>query len=397
MHSFLSRVLPRDRLLPVVAAVFAVDTGLLLANPPDEPAGRTVFGWILAGLTCVVFAFRRRWPVPVAVAALLAAAVYYPTGSHDGATPTIVFVLAIYTVAARGRLTAAVTLAAVTVLAMAGAEIFARSVRGEGNVDNMSLVLLTGWLLALVLLGHALRVRQDYLREAEQRARAAEGERDARARSAATEERLRIAREVHDVLGHSLSLINVQAAAAVHRSARRPGETGELVRTLESVRETSRDALRELRATLGVLRQADEDAPTEPVAGLERVGELAERARGAGLEVSVRVSGDPAGLPPQISLAGYRIVQEALTNTTRHAAASAVRIEFVRTAAGLRVTVEDDGRGAPGERPGSRADGGSGLSGMAERARALGGEFTAGNTASGFRVEARLPLPGDGR
>jgi signal transduction histidine kinase len=234
--------------------------------------------------------------------------------------------------------------------------------------------------------GHAIRVRQAYLHEARQRALSAERERDARAQQSATAERLRIARELHDVLGHNISLINVQSAAALHRRAKRPGETAELVQALESVRDISREALRELRATLGVLRQVDEAAPTAPAAGLDRLPELTDRAGAAGLDVRLTTEGEPASLSPQISLAAYRVVQESLTNVTRHSGATSVTVTVAYAPDRLRLTVEDDGRGAPDDATGS------GITGMTERARALGGDLTAENTGTGFRVTAELPL-----
>ncbi|WP_255308057.1 sensor histidine kinase [Streptomyces marincola] len=342
-----------------------------------------VLGWLAVAL-------RHRRPVPCAAAVLAAGTVFYPMASVDGVSPLLHFVIVLYTAARAGHLVAAVALVAASMLLIGWGEFSLAHQDGRREVDNIALVLISGWFLSAVSFGHAARVRQAYMREAEERVRAAERERDVRARQSAIEERLRIARELHDVLGHSISLINVQAAAAVHRSAKRPGETEELVGALESVRATSKDALRELRATLGVLRQVDEEAPTDPApAGLERIGELADRAAATGLDVRCRTTGEPPPVPPQISLAAYRIVQESLTNVTRHARATRADIRLAFAPGELRVDVTDDGRGAA---PGPGAPG-SGIAGMRERARALGGDLTAAGTGSGFRVAARLPLP----
>jgi signal transduction histidine kinase len=383
-----------DRGVRLAALVLLADTATLAVVAVRDgavgEAERAALTWALGAVAWAALGFRHRWPVPVAAVTLLAGAVYYPAALVDGLTPITAYVIALYTVARAGRLAAAVTLAAVTMLAISYSELVLAP--GERNVNNMSIVLLSGWLVGLIATAHALRVRQAYLYEVEQRALAAERERDVRARQSATEERLRLARELHDVLGHNISLINVQASAAVHRSAKRPGETAELLSALTFVRDTSKEALRELRATLGVLRRVDEDAPTAPAAGLERLGELAaraERAGATGLKVTVETAGTPAVVPPQISLAAYRIVQESLTNVTRHApGATRTRVRVAYAPGELRLSIDDDGESAPA------SDGatGSGISGMAERARALGGELTAGATGNGFRVTARLPL-----
>ncbi len=222
----------------------------------------------------------------------------------------------------------------------------------------------------MVALGWVRHSRVAFLREAE--------------RQAANEERLRIAREVHDVVGHHLSLINVQAGTSLHRFHRDPAQ-GEAA--LAAIKQSSREALRDLRATLGVLRQADEEAPTAPAPGLDRIGDLVESARTAGLTVRSSVSGT-ADPPTEVGLAAYRIVQESLTNASRHAPGAEVAVSVERGPGELRVEVADDGpgRAAPGGAPGS------GVDGMRERARALGGELTAGpGPGGGFVVRARLP------
>ncbi|MFI9114469.1 sensor histidine kinase [Streptomyces venezuelae] len=373
----------------VVLVVVAVWT-LVSARYASEPAARTVLGWALILVGCGALCFRRRQPVTVAVVTLLACVVYYPLSAQDGPL-MIAFALALYTTAAEGRFAAALALAAVTLLAVGIGEI--RQQPGHRQIDDTSLVMLAGWLISLVAVGRAQRTRMAYLHEVEQRALAAEREQEARARQSATEERLRIAREVHDVLGHSISLINVQSGAALHRLGKGLApEAGLATATeaLEAVKATSKDALRELRATLGVLRGADEPTPTVPSSsGLALLADLAARARSTGLDVRTEVTGRPVSLPPPVDLAAYRIVQESLTNVTRHAGASTVRIGLDWGADALRLRIADDGAGAPEGRPL-----GSGIRGMAERARAFGGELTARNgDGGGFLVDARLPLP----
>jgi signal transduction histidine kinase len=197
------------------------------------------------------------------------------------------------------------------------------------------------------------------------------------------EERLRIAREVHDVVAHAMVAINVQAGVAAHRLDQDP----EQARTaLRAIKDTSGEALTDLRATLGVLRGEDAEAPLGPTAGLGDLDELAAGLRAAGVEVELEVSG-VADLPGAVQAAGYRIVQEALTNALRHAGARHVRVRVGRDGGALRVEVADDGGGAP-----SNGGGGSGLPGMRERAAALGGTLEAGPVpGGGWRVLAELP------
>ncbi|MFF0742374.1 sensor histidine kinase [Streptomyces sp. NPDC004111] len=376
-----------DAAVTLVVTLFVSVWTLVAMRYETEPAHLTLVGWALILVGCGALYHRRRWPVAVAVVTLLASAAYYPLSVFDGPL-MITFALALYTTAAEGRLAAAVALAAVTLLAVGFGE--SRQSGGARQLDDVSVAMLAGWLISLIAVGRAQHTRGAYLREVEQRARAAEREQEARARQGATEERLRIARELHDVLGHSISLINVQSSAVLHKLGKGPEPAAGLAaaeEALTAVKAASKDALRELRSTLGVLRQADEVAPTSPAPGLDRLDELTGHARSTGLNVSTRVEGVRRALPPPLDLAAYRIVQESLTNVTRHARASSVRITLEYADDQLRVRVDDDGDGTPDAR-----NTGSGIRGMTERARAFGGELTAHNTAAGFRVEARLPL-----
>ncbi|MFC4905727.1 sensor histidine kinase [Actinomadura gamaensis] len=380
-----------------------------LFGPREEPWSVTALTWVLIVAVCGALAARRRYPVTVAVFMLAATVAYYLTSTYDG--PLLAaFMVALYTVAEAGRPRAAIALGAAALgLTSLG------TLAGNGDVNGVALFMLAGWVVAVVLIGWLRHTSLAHAREVEQRA--------------ATEERLRIARELHDVVGHHLSLISVQSAAALRRFAkdRRRGEQ-HAEEALAAVRETSREALRELRAMLAVLRQDGEDPPTAPAQGLDRLGELVERARSAGLDVRPDVSGD--GRPPaEVDLAAYRIVQEALTNVVKHARATSVAVRVERAPDAVLIEVTDDGRGPAAARPtsgssasgsaasgssasgsaasgsaasGSAASGaagaagsvasGSGIGGMRERARALGGELSAGpGTGGGFRVRARLP------
>nr|WP_255426921.1 sensor histidine kinase [Pseudonocardia sp. C8] len=235
------------------------------------------------------------------------------------------------------------------------------------------------WLVALFAAGALWRVRRERI---EQVRRAAEEER----RRRAGEERLRIAQELHDVLGHHVSLINVQAGVALFLMDDDP----EQARTaLTEIKRASRDLLREMRSTLGVLRGVDEQAPRLPTPGLDRLDALLDEVRAAGLPVDRRTDGAPRPLPTGVDLAAYRIVQESLTNTRRHSGAAAAVVTLRFGADELELTVDDDGSG-----PADGVAEGAGLTGMRERARSVGGTLEAGpGPERGFRVHARLPAP----
>jgi len=239
-------------------------------------------------------------------------------------------------------------------------------------------LFIAAWMVAALAVSELVRIRR------EQRARE-EAEREAAERRRAGEERLRIARELHDVLAHSISVINVQAGVGLALLDSDP----EQARTaLTSIKTTSKEALGEVRQLLDTLR-APGDAPRAPAPGLDRLPELAEQAARAGLRVETRTEGTPVALPPGADLAAFRIVQEALTNVVRHSGARLARVRLRYGPGELEIRVDDDGP-ATGNGP---TGGGNGLVGMRERAAALGGTVEAGPRGDGgFRVLARLPL-----
>lgn len=250
-----------------------------------------------------------------------------------------------------------------------------------------------GWLISAGVMAVTFRMWQVHLREVEQRAQEAERTRDEAARRKAVEERLRIARELHDSLTHSISVIQVQAGVAVHL-ARKRGE--EVPPALLAIEEAGADAARELRATLGVLR-ADEDCDGS---GLAHLDSLVSRAQAAGQPVIVTVTGAARPLPPDVDQAAYRIVQEALTNVSRHAGQARACVRLAYETDMLTIQVDDDGAGraahhepATSESANLTQGPGLGLVGMRERVSALGGRLHAGPQASGgFRVRAEIPM-----
>ncbi|MCQ8193748.1 sensor histidine kinase [Streptomyces rugosispiralis] len=358
-------------LAAVVLVLVAVGSLRSLIGERQESWETTALAWALLVAACAALYACRRHPVPTATFVLAATIAYYLVSAYDG--PLLVaFVVALYTVAAEGRLRMAILLAALGLL-LTGAG----TLLGNHDVNGVALFMMTGWLVGVVALGWVRENRLALAREAEQRA--------------ASEERLRIARELHDVVGHHISLINVQSAAALRRLRKDPeGGPERAEEALGAIKDASREALRELRTTLGVLRQVDESAPTAPVAGLDRLGDLAAAARRTGLDVRVSTDGERRRLPAEVDLAAYRIVQESLTNVTRHAQATAVTVRTEHGPRHLTVEVTDNGRGPIPLGGGS----GSGITGMRERARALGGELTTGPTLNGgFTVRATLPCP----
>jgi signal transduction histidine kinase len=374
-----------------MGVLVALGTLQALVGHRRESWATTALGWALIVLVCGALYFARRHPVAVGVFVIPCVGVYYVSSAYDGPL-FAVLIVALYCVAAAGRLRAAVALGLLVVAATA-----AGTMSGNDDVNGVALFMLTGWVVAVVALGAMWHGRRAYV----------EGE----ARRRATEERLRIARELHDVIGHNISLINVQSGAALHRLKKSDAPDPAAAGALATIKETSRETLRELRTTLGVLRHVDEEVPTAPAPGLARLGELTERtADTAGLRVRTVVAGAERTLPAELDLAAYRVGQESLTNVARHArGATSVTVRLDYGERELLLEVEDDGRGGPMAGAGDArsgagtgagtgaggggADGGSGIGGMRERARAVGGELAAGPRpgGAGFVVTARLP------
>jgi signal transduction histidine kinase len=253
----------------------------------------------------------------------------------------------------------------------------------DGRAPSLTaLAGLAAWLLVLLGGAEIVRVRRERVAEA---ARIREEE----TRRRATEERLRIARDLHDALGHHLSLINVQAGVALHLNKELP----EQARTsLTAIKQASKEGLTELRSVLDILRQEGEPAPRSPTSTLARLDDLVSQAAAAGLEVRMVTEGQVRPLPFGVDVAAFRIVQEALTNVTRHAGEATATVRVSYGERDLSLQIDDDGRG-PATDGAVRT--GKGIMGMRERVGALGGELQAGpRPEGGFRVRARLPLDG---
>lgn len=271
---------------------------------------------------------------------------------------------------------------------------------GQENLPQ-SLALIT-WTLMAVAVGDAVRSRREVLAATVERAERAERTKEEEAHSRVTAERLRVARELHDVVAHHITLVNAQAGVAHHLMHT---DAEHAYQALERIRDTSRAALDELRATVGLLRYGEDTVePREPAPGLAGLDDMVDSFRHAGLTITLERTGDPGELLPITDLTAYRIIQEALTNTRKHAGPTTARVRLAFRTDVLRVTVEDDGPGAPGDDggPGSSAPfldaagaagTGHGMIGMRERVKAAGGTLTAGpHHDGGFRIAAELPL-----
>jgi signal transduction histidine kinase len=243
-------------------------------------------------------------------------------------------------------------------------------------------LLLAGWVLAVVIAAEATRFRAE-------RATATRVSRQIDQRRRQSEERLRVARDLHDVIGHNISLINVQASMGLDLMDSQPEQARAALSAIKSV---SKEALEELRTMLTTLRRDDDDAaPRSPAPGLDRLPELIELTRAAGLSVEAEVTGKAPPLPAAVHLAAYRIIQESLTNVARHAGRPRVTVRVTYDDADVHVEIDDDGPAPSGG--GSAIGTGSGITGMRERAAALGGDLSAGfRHGGGFRVSARLPV-----
>jgi len=336
---------------------------------------------------------RRRHPRATLAGVGAVTVVYFLHGYVYGPVFLSAVVALVGAVVAGHRLVAWAGTSATIGAYLALTELFGQKVRGGGSgliqAEKPNLggtMMVIGWALVTLTAAELIRLRSVRLAEAA-RTRTEE------ARRQASEERLRMARELHDVLAHNISMINVQAGVALHLMDDDPQQA----RTaLAAIKEASKEALSEMRSVIGVLRSDGETAPRSPTAGLDRLEELLERARTAGLPVDAQVEGDRRPIPAGADLAAYRIVQESLTNVTRHAGTGPVTAT-VRIAYGERdiaVQVDDDGRGVSllDDHPEGT---GSGIRGMRERATALGGRFEAGpRPGGGFRVTAILPIDG---
>jgi signal transduction histidine kinase len=392
--------LARGRALAVdVLLALGVGLAQMLGLGLSEWVGRSpdwrtpdAWAWLLLTAGPAALLLRRRWPLGVLAVTVACGLAYAARTYPEGPSQLAVFP-ALWTVALTVPRRRAWLAAALTAAAAAGSELF---LYGETMFDGEPLYAAVT-VFAAMWWGESVRARRAYVAELRDRAERAERTREEEARRRVDEERLRIARELHDVVSHTIGVISVQAGVAAHLLHRRPDQAAD---SLAAIRQASDEALGELHAMLGVLRERDGDrdgdgggAPLAPAPGLGELDALVAQAAAAGVEVRVSVAGGPRRLPPAVDLACYRVVQESLTNVLRHARASRAEIAVTHDNGLVVVEVTDDGRGAVGNGTGS----GQGIVGMRERARSLGGSLEAGpRPGGGFRVQATLPVGGQG-
>jgi signal transduction histidine kinase len=390
-----------SRRLPASAWVFDSALALLAAGipvaffasmpvPSGVPVGMVAVGYALVLLHTLPLAARRRFPGTV-LGICVASGV--DVGGHF--LPPVflgpAILVAVYSVAAYGDRWVSLAGLAAAELGLAAVQLTRGSFEEPSAWVPFAPIIAAAWLL-----GHFVGDRHVYAARLEERTAELEQAREELARRAVAEERLRLARELHDVVAHSMSVIAVQSGVGAHVAESRPEEVGKALAAIEA---TSRAALEELRRLLGVLRQDGEpQASLAPVPGLADLEGLLGEVAKAGLAVRLRVEGTPSPLPAGVDLSAYRIVQEALTNVVKHAGPAQAQVTIGYRDRDVTVEVTDDGRGAAAPAGDGRGGTGHGLVGMRERVAVFGGDLEAGpRPGGGFRVAARLPLAAERR
>jgi signal transduction histidine kinase len=367
--------LRRDLALPLVllavqlTAAATIEGRWHLFSPPRALGP---VDWVLLVVGPVALVARRRHPVLVLWVTF--ATTFAPSGT--GLTH-VSFLVAFFVAATAGQRYLAWLALALTYVWT----IWLAPLAGGYTVPANDALGLAGWLLAVAIAAEATRIRGE-------RAAVTRASRQVDQRRQQSDERLRIARDLHDVIGHNISLINVQASMGLDLMDSQPEQARA---ALSAIKSASKEALEELRTMLTPLRGDYDVAPRSPAPGLDRLPELIEVTRAAGLAVEVEITGTAPPLPAGVQLAAYRIIQESLTNVARHAGRVPVTVRVSYDDADVHVEIDDNG---PAPSPGASAIGtGSGITGMRERATALGGDLSAGfRRGGGFRVSARLPV-----
>ena len=373
-----------DAALAVGLAVFLLVGTYFAAH--EQPARRAYDAGaaVLLLLAAGPLAFRRRWPVAV-LWFVFGICLTYFVFDYPAGPIWITLIVSSFSAALEGHLRAAAIVAAVGFVVFPWLDYV---LRDRPAPSIASLLGLAAWLLVILGAGWFVRIRRERIAE-DIRMRREEALRRT------SEERLRIARELHDALGHHLSLINVQSGVALHLNERLPEQTRD---SLTAIKDASKEALGELRSVLEILREGGESAPRAPALTLDRLDDLAAQASTAGLKVRTETEGVARPLPFGVEAAAFRIIQEALTNVTRHAGQATATVRVSYGPRDLTVEIDDDGKASstPTAPAATMASGGGrGILGMRERAAAFGGKLEAGpRSEGGFRVRATLPLDG---
>lgn len=372
-----------DALLVALVALVQVGGTLAAGQHQADRRALDVFGVALLAAGALALVGRRRHPVAV-LTVVFAATLAYGLLDYPGGPIFLALIVAFFTAQTSGHRVAGVASIGLGYVAFVWLEpvVTDRSAPSVGAA-----VGIAAWMFVLVVTAEIVRVRRAYVTEVKRRAEEEERTREEEGRRRHSEERLRIARELHDVLAHNISLVNVRASTALHLLDERPEEARP---ALAAIKQASSEALGELRSVLDTLRQVDKAPDRAPAPTLSRLDDLAAQASAAGVAVETTIEGARRPLPAPVDRAAYRICQEALTNVIRHAGPASVRVRLAYAPRELVVQIDDDGRGAASDNDG---DGGNGVPGMRERTAALGGSLQAGPRAGGgYRVRARLPL-----
>ncbi|MEU1466267.1 sensor histidine kinase [Streptomyces sp. NPDC005727] len=368
-----------------LAVLFLLSVVAASIEPHEHRFSLRWTGVVLAGVGCSALVRRRRHPIGVLAVALGCGVGFLVLGFRESPLVLSPVLLSVYTVALLTDRRTTWMAASASAATLVGAAILCAP-RSWLNPDNVALL---AWTALPAAVGDGLRSRRAYVAAVEERAVHAERTREQEAQQRVAAERVRIARELHDIVAHHIALINAQAGVAAHLAKRRPEQ---ILTALEDIRDTSRSALDELRVTVGLLRQSgDPVAPRTPAPGLVDIPVLLASFARAGLTVGLTRHGTAVPLAPAVDLTAYRIVQEALTNVRKHAGADHARLILHHHPERLTITVEDDG-GTARHQP-APAGTGHGLIGMRERVATVGGLLRAGpRPEGGFSVTADLPL-----
>jgi signal transduction histidine kinase len=401
----------QDLALALALAAYGIGSLIPVTSQLNRPAA----AFVLVVLQALPLTWRRRWPVPVLFAVGIPSQIYNILGIPYGGVP-FGPMIAFYTVMDRSSTRTRWVICLIAAIGILNVQFL--------PYHNGPYSFATGLLEFGVagIAGVLTRTHRAYTREVEARAEHAETERERQVALAAAQERTRIARELHDVVAHHVSLMAVQSEAAASLLPDRPAEAG---KSVQIIGDTAREALTELRRLLGVLRgPPDPDAGRQPVTApspsIDELDEVLGQVRQAGIAVDLRVEGDPSKLAPGVDLAAYRIVQEALTNTVRHSGATTAAVKVSYEPGYVTVSVTDTGHGpqarvavtvgqqaeplataaqngsngSNGGKPRFAGSGGFGLAGIAERVASCGGSLTVGpGQSGGFAVTAKLPTP----
>ncbi|MCU1459853.1 MAG: two component system sensor kinase [Actinomycetia bacterium] len=362
----------------IVAGTLAIELGITaMAGHYHDHQDLGLAGTSLLVVGALALPFRRVRPVLVLWVALLTTLAYWSLGYPRGPVFAALLIAFGYCVIKGHRLAAVVAIA----FGFLAFPWVGYLIDREPRPAVGAVVGLFAWLITLISVMEIVRSRKDRARERRLLEREA-------VRLQVADERLRMARELHDAVAHNMSLINLQAGVALHLMDEQP----EQVRgALETIKQSSKEALVELRSILGVLRQVDEDAPRAPTPSLGRIDDLVTGSGAAGIKVHVDIDGDVSELPRAVDLAAFRIIQESLTNVARHSDRPEAVVRIAVSGDELRIEVLDDGSGRV--RPQVLPGGGNGIPGMRERAASVGGGLEAGpRPGRGFAVRARIPL-----